>query len=231
MKYLVLMSGKINSGKNYYSSLLKEQFEGMGLSVAEDLFAKGLKDGCSEDFEQLSNVFDTELSKIQATLGAYFDAFDRISCSAEDSILHEIDKLKFKKHNFYEDKTPITRSLLQIYGTEVFRNRVDDNIWVKNMSDRINSEYPDVDVVIVTDLRFENELSMTYEYISDRRIVPIRINRNISRRGNEHTHPSECALDEYTMWEYIIDNSGTQEDLYDSSVWVADDILQPDVGV
>ena len=56
MKYVLLLSGKINSGKNQYAEYLIEELENKGARVTQDLFAKDLKQYCSEDFEGLGEI-------------------------------------------------------------------------------------------------------------------------------------------------------------------------------
>lgn len=100
----------------------------------------------------------------------------------------------------------------------------------ENTSDleTIYTEYPNW---IITDTRFPNEV----EAIKQRGGINIRVNRkqnnyylplkhyeglhrNNMLNGNIETirkyfHPSETALDNYQDWDYVIDNSGSLEDL------------------
>ena len=213
----------MGSGKNQYADFLKEVFNKQEYSVEFDLYANDLKKNASEDFKLLQDVINSKIDSISSTLQSYFDVFDRISVDAEHYIVDELNKLKFYDYNFFEDKTIITRTLLQLYGTEIFRNRFKDDYWLELLANRINKS--DADVIIVTDTRFVNELENMYDYVKDRRIVPIRIERDINIREGNKEHPSETGLDNYTFWEYIVDNNGTLEDLKDSSKWVCNDIL------
>jgi len=224
MKYVLLLSGKINSGKNKYAELLKNQFEDNDLNVRLDLYAKNLKDYSSEDFKLLGDVMYDIVSEIKANLGLFINLSDNISLDIQDVLFTLLDKFTFTKSNFYEDKTEITRALLQIYGTDIARKRFDDRFWIKKMAERINND-TESDVIIVTDVRFPNEIDDIYEYLDDCRVVPIRIERDLDRNHLINEHESETALDDYTFWEFIIDNNGTLKDLEDSSVIIADDIM------
>ena len=135
-----------------------------------------------------------------------------------------IDQFTFTKDNFYEDKTDITRVLLQTYGTDIARKRFDDQFWVKTMAKRINAD-TNTDVIIVTDVRFPNEVEDIHDFIEGWRIVPIRIERDIIRGSLIQEHPSETALDDYKFWEFIIDNNGTLEDLKSSAKCLSEQIL------
>ena len=54
-KIVILISGKIKSGKNQLADFMKEYFEKQNLKVSSDYFAKAVKDGCKEDFKKLAD--------------------------------------------------------------------------------------------------------------------------------------------------------------------------------
>jgi len=227
MKYILLLSGKINSGKNQYAGYLKESFEEKGLVVKQDLYAGDLKRYSAEDFKLLGEILEHQINNIKATIGMYFDLTDKVSIDAQQSILDSLTELTFKEYNFYEDKTLITRTLLQIYGTNIARQRFDDQFWIKKLAERINNDNKS-DVIIITDARFPNEIEDIHEFVDDCRIVPIRIERVLDRNDIINEHPSEIALDDYKFWEYIIDNNSSLEDFKSSSIYVSNDILMRD---
>lgn len=227
MKYLILLSGKINCGKNQYAKFLQESFESKGLKVKQDLYAGDLKNFSVEDFSILGEVLQDQVDRIKANVGAFFDSTDKMSIDVQKLIEDGLDGLTFHDHNFYEYKTPITRALLQLYGTNIARKRFDDHFWIKSIAKRI-TEDTENDVIIVTDVRFPNEVEDIHDYVKNRRIVPIRIEREIPRDNIAQQHVSETALDDYKFFEYIVDNNGTLEDLLGSSKVVTEDILVSD---
>lgn len=181
MKKVYLISGKINSGKNKFADFLKAEYEALGLVVEMDLFAGDLKRYAKEDFKLLAD---------------YLNSLD-------------YPELKISNDNWYEYKTPLTRIILQIYGTETFRNRVRDSYWVDLVRERC--EKSNADIILITDVRFPNEIdSMCSGEFSD---IVIRINRDLKRDQQLDQHSSETALDNYPYWHYTIDNNGTLEDL------------------
>ena len=125
------------------------------------------------------------------------------------------------------------RLLLQLIGTDLFRNQLHPKVWVNATMVSYKkklpqcSGQPDFDWIIqpqeddfiypnwiITDVRFPNEL----QEIKDKKGVTIRINRlnsspqTIYVNKKERTHPSETALDN-AKFDYIIDNNGTIEEL------------------
>lgn len=122
-------------------------------------------------------------------------------------------------------KTQYTpRILMQHIGTNLFRDQLLNNIWVNALFANYKSECTPKDAFnkdlpnwIITDVRFPNEV----EAIKKRRGIVIRVNRpNINKLIDSgidvsklNQHESETALDNYTDWDYIIDNNGSIEDL------------------
>jgi len=223
MKKVVLMSGKIHCGKNQFAQFLKEEFRNKGLKVSEDLFARSLKDGCKEDFRKLTNVLESICEEVKSKIGLFVDQrAHMLSPNIVKDIDNSLDKLKIKDENWYEDKTDITRNILQLYGTEIFRKRVDENWWVKQVRNRCIASNDDV--IIVTDCRFPNEI--TEMLCDDYETVVIRINRDINTNEQISSHDSETALNNWEMWNYIINNNGNLQTLKESAKTVCEDILQ-----
>ena len=103
------------------------------------------------------------------------------------------------------------RKLLQYIGTELFRENIDDSVWVKSLwykiSDDADNNY------VVTDVRFPNELEYFRDNASEGQFLSIKVIRpgyegNVGMKG----HASE-AYD--LQGDYEIINDGTIEDLID----------------
>jgi len=223
-KKLILLSGKINSGKNQLAEYIKKYFETYGYNVSLDLFAKDLKDFSSEDFKSLGDMLKTKIDNIKSMVSLYYDAkLDVSKGMMLNRIMDDLDSLTFINDNFYENKTDITRVLLQLYGTNIARNRFSEDFWVTKTAERINNSSSDI--VIITDLRFPNEIYDMYKLIKNREVITVRINRHIQTNGLVKLHDSELALDDYNEWFYIIDNNGTKNDLNDSAKVLVDDLI------
>ena len=113
---------------------------------------------------------------------------------------------------YVEKMTP--RLMLQLIGTEGMRDTIHPNIWVTSLF----SDYKETDNWFITDCRFPNEIKT----IKDRNGITIRLDRNTTPSLNgktfvnklQRTHTSETALDDYTEWDYVIDNNGTFKELF-----------------
>ena len=68
----------------------------------------------------------------------------------EENRLRNLEREQCLDDNWYEAKNKITRILLQTYGTEIFREMVDANWWVKILQKRICTERTE-DILFITD--------------------------------------------------------------------------------
>lgn len=103
------------------------------------------------------------------------------------------------------------RKILQIIGTEGFRNTVRENFWV--------SITPTEGNFIIPDVRFENELYHIQGDNPDN--ITIYVKRPNNPNGTGTGHASEGQLDPEDF-DYVIDNNGTLEELRNQ----VDDIIR-----
>lgn len=125
--------------------------------------------------------------------------------------------------SWYEQKTAVTRLILQAVGTDIVR-KIRPDYWIERAIETITAR-PEP-VVALTDWRFPSE----YIGVNDHfHTVAIRIRRPALRTGKVHEHESETALDNFTPqggWDYDIDNSGTLLDLNGKAQMVGDHIIE-----
>lgn len=88
----------------------------------------------------------------------------------------------------YVTKTPMSRKLMQVIGTDIIRNRVDKDFWVKQMAERIieltRSGYFRF---VIDDVRFQNEA----DFIRRLGGIVILITRDCKDRVTDYNHESE----------------------------------------
>jgi len=131
-------------------------------------------------------------------------------------ILTGVPKINFEDQEFkQQDMGPewgmTYRDLLQKLGTEAMRSGLHKNVWVNALfaDYQFNIEEDEqIHYWIITDSRFPNELAAVKEHNG----IAIKVIRD---SGNTigTTHTSETALDDYTDWDYVINNNGTLEEL------------------
>lgn len=94
------------------------------------------------------------------------------------------------------------RWALQTVGTEAFRQQIDHDVWVKVLQRRYQ-QHPQS--VVVTDVRFRNEVDM----IKSMGGYVIRVDRDIPFEDDKDHHASECSLDDFSGWDYVVSNNST----------------------
>jgi uridine kinase len=221
LKHIILISGKLQSGKNTFAEFLNKRFVEYGYKVGEDSFARSLKKAAENDFSRLCVYLNNFISSCKPLLYKLKEA----SGSDLVHVLSEkMDSLYTFPTNFYEDKNDITRILLQIYGTEIFRNRVDNDYWSKQVAKRCLEN--ENDITIITDTRFENEIECVYDYSDEYDITTIRVERFMERDDEKNNHSSETGLDNYENWHYIVENNSNIDDFESSADIIFKEILK-----
>lgn len=197
-KKVILVSGKLQSGKNTFTDILMEEMK-KSISIDYDYFAKPLKNECKTVF---SNLVDY-LNKI--------------------SLENNIPSLYTNEDSWYENKNEVTRILLQTYGTDIFRELVDEDWWAKKLKKKILAR--DEEVIVVSDVRFKSELRI-FEQDNDLKLIKIRIERDNYTRDNNpiHYHISELDLDDYSNWDFILKNNDTLDALKQNTLILLDGI-------
>lgn len=200
MKVLVMLSGKLRSGKNTVSSFIQE-----GLStrytVEEKLIARNLKENCAQDFRNLSAFLRSE--------------WERLSTKLPKEERESFSWMDVKNEHFFEDKTPFTRHLLQIYGLEIFKSKVDPLYWVKGIAEEVL--HSKSDVVLITDCRFPEEIGYMESFFGPEYVVSIRIERPLGLNEEGRNHESETALDGYNGFDLTLYNDGGLNELKDKT--------------
>ena len=120
----------------------------------------------------------------------------------------DIKTIAYNYFGWHGEKDALGRKLLQGIGT-TGRNYNRD-IWVNDTIDRIQwwtRQSSDNQLAVVTDTRYPNEIQRIKHEFSD--VVTIRITRDSVEKLK---HPSETALDQWTDWDYVVENNGTREE-------------------
>ena len=228
---LIGISGKIGSGKDTVGKYLQylysaeyprhtfEEFKEYPRWINADdwqikKYADKLKEivclliGCTREQLEDSEFKNQELGE---EWWYYFDPSDMLTLRPY---------LEWKdafSHHFLVKLTP--RLLLQFLGTEAGRETIHPNIWCNALF----SNYTKETNWIITDVRFPNEA----DAIKERGGILIRLTRTTPVAEEVAKHESETALDNYNKFDYIIDNRGTEEELYAQIDKLSQELLPP----
>ena len=106
------------------------------------------------------------------------------------------------------------RELLQHLGTEVIRNNIDEDFFIKRLCNdiRVYSYY--FDVITISDARFPDEIITPKKLFDDViTIKVVRSNFDTNLTLEEQKHSTETALDGFDDYDYVIENNGTIDEL------------------
>jgi len=99
------------------------------------------------------------------------------------------------------------RELLQQVGIELIKNKINDKLLINRLIEDIEVFSYFYDIIIVSDARMLEEIEIPKLKFNN--ITTIRINRNNIDNNltlSEKNHITETDLDDYTNFDYIIDN-------------------------
>lgn len=198
---VVLVSGKLQSGKNTFTDFLIDEVKKYK-TIDFEYFAKPVKQECREVFKTLINYLN------------------------DLSIKYNIKELHTEEESWFEKKNEITRILLQTYGTDIFRDKVDSNWWAKKLKNKILKRTEDV--IVITDVRFKSEIETLYSLEEHNiELIKIRIERNNFVRDDNpiHTHQSEIDLDDFENWDYVVENDNGLDDLNSQAIQISKDLF------
>lgn len=105
------------------------------------------------------------------------------------------------------------RSLMNKIGTEIIREKIDKNFFIKRIIEDIKVLSNFFDYAIISDVREPNEIIAPKEIFSVIAINVSRPNYISDLTEQEQKHFTETALDDFNDYDYKIVNNGTLEDL------------------
>lgn len=196
---IIGISGHKQSGKNTVASMLQYILSNRGhfcdlTYETWDYWNSSIKEG------HLSNVDPNDLWQIKSFAQ---------KLKAAVGVLFSVDPKHFEKEEFKDSHIPCQygnytwREILQIVGTDLFRNQFHKDFW-------INSTLADYDTKqkwIISDVRFQNEA----DAIINLGGVILRVERGVYNRD---LHESETALNKYPKFFQTIDNDSTLVELF-----------------
>lgn len=117
-----------------------------------------------------------------------------------------------KKETVDENWNVSPRTVMQYIGTDVFRKDINkimpginDDFWVKSLANKIKDTN---DNIVISDVRFQNEVDCIHKLGG----IVIKVER--SGKDNIDQHISETCIDQIEDYDYLINNSGSLEELY-----------------
>ena len=180
--------GKKQTGKDSFAKFVQEILPDK--KIVRMAFADPLKDFCIEFLGlPYKSCYGNNFEKDQ-WVGVWGDFFNKDIAARYNKIL--IDNIS-------------GREVLQVVGTDVFRENFKDTFWIDLFRRKLGKLGSGV-IVCITDVRFPNEFYMLKEELE---AVTVRLFRNtgISKTSDSIIHKSETGIDAVpeTEFTYVID--------------------------
>lgn len=116
--------------------------------------------------------------------------------------------------NWDGDETDKPRELLQQLGTEIIRNKIDPNFFIKRIIGDIKVYSYYFDVITISDARTKDEINSLREAFDDVTVIKVeRPNFDNGLSKTEQEHFTEKDLDDFNDYDFKIINDKTVEDL------------------
>jgi len=193
MKKIIGISGKIGSGKDTFAEIL-----------AKKLNSKVERHAMADKLRLITETITGVKMTITHEKGQPF-------CNEIRNYTQE------QKNIFLPQYNKTVGEILQLLGTELFRFKFDEDIWVKSLFDEeLNGKLNNGIIIIIPDVRFINEANYILEHggiMIRLEGDPMCVRENSTRNLN---HISEIELDNYQKFNKIINNNNGINNLYKS---------------
>lgn len=242
MVNVIVLSGKMHSGKDTFADKLKLELEDRGDTVYKVAYA----DSTKSDMVRIIKLFllgkhVDEVMKIMDIGFVYGYQMTKIFNYINQDLLEnpylksEFSSLSNKGLQSKLKNFKHYRLIMQIYGTEI-RRSLDNKYWINKVLNKISHISEDnisnnVDVII-TDGRFKNEIKLSDDLDSSRyKVSTVRleapnevIKDRIKNDPNDQeeisketfSHSSETELDDFKDFDFFVDT--TSENIVESTI-------------
>lgn len=211
MTFLVGISGKIGSGKDYLAGKLIEELQSRGRKTFQTTFAKPLK----EELGEIINLLQDNRHLNVVGSAVLIAKTHRMTIEQAGWLAEKLHpELNIPDLNGWS-RTLGVRSALQILGTNIRRAQF-PNYWTdKFLAEALNmdADFAVIPYVFASDGRFPNEMDCIIDNggLTFRLDIPDEVlhERRTGRDGIIYTpeqlnHPSETALDGYTRFDHYV---------------------------
>lgn len=192
MSRLIGIGGRLAAGKDVVADHLVEKHGWVKLGMSDPLLDMAL-------------ILNPRVQVIPD----YDDKYGRTAPDPKYPFLQEVvDRLGYVKAK----EIPEVRTFLQRLGTDIGRNRIDENMWIDQAEKNIYEHMKDGSNVVITGIRFENELNMIGRWNRTRTdATSVWVDRPKHTIGSAATHESEQLTSD--GFDLILTNDSTIEAL------------------
>lgn len=178
---LIGISGKAQAGKDTFARHL--------------IYAYGIRTGREFAYKPMYYSYDALQGIVGIDVVKFAGALKQIVSILTGILIADMEDAAIKDRKI-EGWDMTLREMLQRLGTDLIKNQLDQDAWIKALF----SKYDDISSWwIVTDVRFPNEAKKIREMGGNL----IRINRPGIKLMD---HPTETGLDDWADWDMVVEN-------------------------
>lgn len=172
---IIILSGKVQSGKNECADIIKEYYEKIDLKTVVISYASYLKMYAKE------------------VLG--WDGS--------------------------ESTKP--RDFLQQVGVELIKNKINPNMLIDRVIDDIRVYSYFFDIIVISDARFVDEIEVIRKNFSNVSVIHV-LGKSNDLTFEQQNHSTETGLDNYSDYDFIINNDGSKEELRNKIFYLLEEV-------
>ena len=117
------------------------------------------------------------------------------------------------------------REFLQQFGTNLVRNKIDNEFFINRMVEDLKVFSYFYDVVTISDGRFPIEVDTIRNNFKNVTVIKVvRPNFDNGLTEEQKNHPTEIALDDYKNYDYIIENDKEEKELKEKIIKILEEI-------
>lgn len=106
------------------------------------------------------------------------------------------------------------RELMQKVGTDIVRNKINEDFFINRICEDILVYKYFFDVIIISGGRFPNELDIPKARFDGVTVIKMeRPNFDNNLTNTQKQHITEHSLEDYKNYDFLIENSGNEEEL------------------
>ena len=182
---IIGLYGKIGSGKNTVAKILRDNFDFQMFSLADPI----------KDITSL--LFGWDRDSLEG------------DTPRDREWREEIDP--YWSYKLKRDISP--RLVMQLIGTECFRDCIAENFWIENLAERVKNCRKNV---VISDIRFENELQFITR---NKGFVWSIVGNNHYTRDSEHSSEARNSSDWAEYTNETITNYGNLSELKEKVIY------------
>ena len=116
------------------------------------------------------------------------------------------------------------RELLQQLGIELVKEKIDNKLFINRVVEDIKVFSYFYDVIVISDARLVDEIETIKTLFP--KSISIRVNSNTENNltNEQKNHITETGLDNYSNYDYIMDNNGSIEELKEKTIKILEEV-------